>query len=152
VWGHSQGGGAALMASEVAPKYAPDAQVVGAIGGAPVVELDKLSSVFTVTDSFGFMFMVAAGFRAAYPDIDLSKVMTQEGLDMVSLAESTCTDVIMKARGTDIKTYLSVDSLNTTAVAPSREHARKHCNRCSDFSVPRRSRRTDSRLYVAAIF
>ena len=113
VWGHSQGGGAALMASEVAPKYAPDAQVVGAIGGAPVVELDKLSSVFTVTDSFGFMFMVAAGFRAAYPDIDLSKVMTQEGLDMVSLAESTCTDVIMKARGTDIKTYLSVDSLNT---------------------------------------
>ena len=32
VWGHSQGGGAALMASEVAPKYAPDAQVVGAIG------------------------------------------------------------------------------------------------------------------------
>ena len=113
VWGHSQGGGAALMASEVAPKYAPDAQVVGAIGGAPVVELDKLSSVFTVTDSFGFMFMVAAGFRAAYPDIDLSKVMTQKGLDMVALAESTCTDVIMKARGTDVKTYLSVDSLNT---------------------------------------
>jgi fermentation-respiration switch protein FrsA (DUF1100 family) len=112
VWGHSQGGGAALMASEVAPKYAPDAQVVGAIGGAPVVELDKLSSVFTVTDSFGFMFMVAAGFRAAYPDIDLSKVMTQKGLDMVALAESTCTDVIMKARGTDVKTYLSVDSLN----------------------------------------
>ena len=113
VWGHSQGGGAALMASEVAPKYAPDAQVVGAIGGAPVVELDKLSSVFTTTDSFGFMFMVAAGFRAAYPDIDLTKIMTQEGLDMVALAESTCTDVIMKARGTDVKTYLTVDSLNT---------------------------------------
>ena len=101
------------MASEVAPKYAPDAQVVGAIGGAPVVELDKLSSVFTTTDSFGFMFMVAAGFRAAYPDIDLTKIMTQEGLDMVALAESTCTDVIMKARGTDVKTYLTVDSLNT---------------------------------------
>lgn len=113
VWGHSQGGGAALMASEVAPKYAPDAQVVGAIGGAPVVELDKLSSVFTTTDSFGFMFMVAAGFRAAYPDINLSQVMTQKGLDMVALAESTCTDVIMKARGTDVKTYLTVDSLNT---------------------------------------
>lgn len=101
------------MASEVAPKYAPDAQVVGAIGGAPVVELDKLSSVFTTTDSFGFMFMVAAGFRAAYPDINLSQVMTQKGLDMVALAESTCTDVIMKARGTDVKTYLTVDSLNT---------------------------------------
>ncbi|NDG65632.1 MAG: hypothetical protein EBY23_01690 [Actinobacteria bacterium] len=38
VWGHSQGGGAALMAAEAAPKYAPDAQVVGAIGGAPVVD------------------------------------------------------------------------------------------------------------------
>ena len=113
VWGHSQGGGAALMASEVAPKYAPDAQVVGAIGGAPVVELDKLSGVFTTTDSFGFMFMVAAGFHAAYPDIDLSKVMTQKGLDMVALAESTCTEVITKARGTDVKTYLLSDTLNT---------------------------------------
>lgn len=113
VWGHSQGGGAALMAAEVAPKYAPDAQVVGAIGGAPVVELDKLSTVFTTTDSFGFMFMVAAGFHAAYPDIDLSKVMTQKGLDMVALAESTCTEVITKARGTDVKTYLLSDTLNT---------------------------------------
>ncbi|MEI8321865.1 MAG: alpha/beta fold hydrolase [Actinomycetes bacterium] len=112
VWGHSQGGGAALMAAEVAPKYAPDTQVIGAVGGAPVVELDKLSSVFSTTDSFGFMFMVAAGFRAAYPDLDLSKLMTQKGLDMVALAESTCTDVITTVRGTDVKTYLSAASLN----------------------------------------
>ncbi len=133
VWGHSQGGGAALMAAEAAPNYAPDAQVVGAIGGAPVVELDKLGSVFTVTDSFGFMFMVAAGFRAAYPTIDLSQVMTQKGLDMVALAESTCTDVITKARGTDVKTYLTVDSLNTE---PLLSHLKENTPGNSATNVP----------------
>lgn len=113
VWGHSQGGGAALMAAEIAGSYAPDTKVIGAIGGAPVVELDQLTNVFGATDSFGFMFMVAAGFKAAYNDIDLSKFMTKEGLDMVALAETTCTEVILKARGKDVATYLSTSSINT---------------------------------------
>ena len=113
VWGHSQGGGAALMAAEVAGSYAPDTKVIGAIGGAPVVELDQLTNVFGATDSFGFMFMVAAGFKAAYSDIDLSKFMTKAGLDMVALAETTCTDAITQARGEDVATYLSTDSINT---------------------------------------
>jgi len=112
LWGHSQGGGAALMAAEVAPTYAPDTKVIGAIGGAPVVELDKLARVFSATDSFGFMFMVAAGFKAAYSDIDLSKIFTPKGLDMVKLAETTCTDAITSARGTDVSTYLVNDSVN----------------------------------------
>ena len=39
--------------------------------------------------------------------------MTKAGLDMVALAETTCTDAIMKSRGKDAATFLSTESINT---------------------------------------
>jgi pimeloyl-ACP methyl ester carboxylesterase len=39
IWGHSQGGGAAAWAAELAPVYSPDLHVIGAMLGAPVGEL-----------------------------------------------------------------------------------------------------------------
>ncbi len=42
VWGHSQGGQAALFAASLAPSYAPDLQLVGAAAAAPVTDIGAL--------------------------------------------------------------------------------------------------------------
>jgi fermentation-respiration switch protein FrsA (DUF1100 family) len=52
---------------------------------------------------------------------------------MVALAESTCTDVITKARGTDVKTYLTVDSLNTE---PLLSHLKENTPGNSTTNIP----------------
>lgn len=42
VWGHSQGGHAALWSSELAPSYAPELKLVGVAAAAPAIELAML--------------------------------------------------------------------------------------------------------------
>jgi pimeloyl-ACP methyl ester carboxylesterase len=42
VWGHSQGGHAALFAAEMAASYAPELQLVGAAAAAPVTDIAAL--------------------------------------------------------------------------------------------------------------
>ncbi|TML41443.1 MAG: alpha/beta fold hydrolase [Actinobacteria bacterium] len=80
VWGHSQGGGAALFAAELAPTYGAGAGVVGAVAGAPAVELKLLAVGLRTSPFFGYVIMAAAGFHAAYPELDLSQVLTAKGL------------------------------------------------------------------------
>ena len=48
VWGHSQGGQAALFTAELAPGYAPGLHVVGVAAGAPVPDLIDLFKVNAV--------------------------------------------------------------------------------------------------------
>ena len=42
VWGHSQGGHAALYTGEVAARYAPDLKLVGVAAAAPATYLVEL--------------------------------------------------------------------------------------------------------------
>ena len=109
VWGHSQGGGAALITAEFAPTYAPDTNVVGAVAGAPAVELKLLAAVLRTSPYFGYVFMAGAGFQAAYPSIDLSQVLTPEGLAMVKTASETCGEIHDMVRGKDPTLYISKD-------------------------------------------
>ena len=47
IYGHSQGGHAALFAAEMAPTYAPDLHVVGVVAAAPATGLSTLVSVMS---------------------------------------------------------------------------------------------------------
>jgi pimeloyl-ACP methyl ester carboxylesterase len=109
IWGHSQGGGASLWAAELAPTYAPDANVVGAIAGAPAVELKLLGTVLRTSPFFGYLFMAAGGFRAAYPDIDLSTVFTPAGIEATVAAENACYETIAALRGKPSADYITAD-------------------------------------------
>ena len=42
VWGHSQGGHAALFTGELAPEYAPELKLVGIAVAAPATDLVEL--------------------------------------------------------------------------------------------------------------
>jgi pimeloyl-ACP methyl ester carboxylesterase len=108
VFGHSQGGGAALWAAELAPTYAPDDDVIGAVAGAPAAELPLIGGLGT-TPGFGFLFMAAAGFKAAFPDLDLSTVFTAKGVAAVDEAGKGCTEILGAVAGKKPTDYVSAD-------------------------------------------
>ena len=109
VWGHSQGGGAAFFAAELAPTYAPDTSVLGAVAGAPAAELRLLAVGLRHSPFFGYILMAAAGFHAAYPELDLSQVLTPKGLAAADEAARSCTEEVDKLRGANPDEYLKAD-------------------------------------------
>lgn len=110
VWGHSQGGGAALLAGELASAYAPDANLVGVAAGAPAAELKLLGTALRTSPFFGYVFMAAAGFHAAYPDLDLARIFTPAGIEAVQRAGEQCgSETVDAYRGADPDRYLKAD-------------------------------------------
>lgn len=70
VWGHSQGGHAALWAGALAPTYAPGLPVDGVAAVAPAADLPAL--VEDLGDATGgdlFASFVLAAYAATYPDV-----------------------------------------------------------------------------------
>ncbi|MGE3866091.1 MAG: lipase family protein, partial [Hyphomonadaceae bacterium] len=69
VWGHSQGGGAALWTGVLAPSYAPDVNVVGVAALAPASDLPALFDAGAGT-VFGKIVSayLAHAYEAAYPE------------------------------------------------------------------------------------
>lgn len=70
IWGHSQGGGAALWTGILAPSYAPDANVIGVAALAPASQLPGLvSNLDVVPGGKIFASYVIQGYSDAYPDV-----------------------------------------------------------------------------------
>lgn len=86
IWGHSQGGGAALWTGILAPTYAPDANVIGVAALAPATELPPIFDA--VKDSPVGKIMgayVISAYGATYPDVQFNdyvrpaaRVLTRE--------------------------------------------------------------------------
>lgn len=70
VWGHSQGGGAALWTGALAEEYAPDVPLTGVAAFAPAANLPALvDSLESITGGSVFASFAIAGFTSAYPDV-----------------------------------------------------------------------------------
>ncbi|MDL9936814.1 lipase family protein [Gordonia sp. ABSL1-1] len=77
VWGHSQGGHAALWTGILAPTYAPDVPLAGVAALAPAANLTGLvASLEQMTGGAIFAAYVLEAYRQEYPDIgfDLARV------------------------------------------------------------------------------
>jgi uncharacterized membrane protein HdeD (DUF308 family)/alpha-beta hydrolase superfamily lysophospholipase len=73
VWGHSQGGDAALWTGMLAPRYAPDANVIGVAALAPAAELPPLVEAIKDTPVGKIMgSYVLAAYSASYPDVRIN--------------------------------------------------------------------------------
>lgn len=71
VWGHSQGGHAALWTGILAPDYAPDASVVGVAAAAPASDLTALvGNLEDVPGGALFAAYVVEGYTATYDDVE----------------------------------------------------------------------------------
>lgn len=70
VWGHSQGGGAALWTGIEAPRYASDVPLSGVAALAPASDLTSLANGLE-TSKAGMLFasLMVAGYSDAYPDV-----------------------------------------------------------------------------------
>lgn len=99
--GYSQGGHGALWANEVAGSWAPQLDVVGTFAGAPATEMDVITKALSRTAVNGFLYMLYAGYQAAYPQADPSLVLTPEGLTRLDAVDQGCTSDVFKATAGD---------------------------------------------------
>ncbi len=109
VSGHSQGGGAALIAGELAPTYAPELDLLGVVAGAPVSELRELATSHT-DEFFGYVAMGVAGFHAGYPDLALDAVLTRDAIAELAEIDRLCVEEILaRYRGVSPELFFARD-------------------------------------------
>lgn len=92
IFGHSQGGGAALFAAEQAATYAPELKVVGTVAGAPAGDLDTMVPALWSADQIRnpFAASVIDGFKAGYPNLSLDAVANADGQAALAEAATEC--------------------------------------------------------------
>jgi alpha-beta hydrolase superfamily lysophospholipase len=95
IFGHSQGGHAALFAGELAASYAPELRVLGVATAAPGTDLVQgLSDIGAISDANGVVTMIIEGFHAAYPQFDPAAVLTPYALARASSVDQNPPDAL----------------------------------------------------------
>ena len=118
IWGHSQGGHAALFAGHLAAEWAPDLDLVGVVAGAPPSQLLLVDAALRNSPYKYYVAMAAAGLNAAYGDqqAPLDQVLTPQGLAWLQQVDSTCaTDLRLAARDVDLQSLLKADPATVPA-------------------------------------
>jgi pimeloyl-ACP methyl ester carboxylesterase len=91
VWGHSQGGHAALWTGQLAATYAPDAGVIGVAAMAPAADI--LGLVDWLPDVLGgsvFSSFVAAAYIEHYPDVSWEEHIIPSARTLVREMSGRC--------------------------------------------------------------
>jgi pimeloyl-ACP methyl ester carboxylesterase len=93
VWGHSQGGHAAMFAGHLAAAWAPELILKGVVAGAPPSQMLLINAALQTSPYKYYIGMAAAGLNAAYGDTlaPLDKVLTTEGLAWLDNVDEGCT-------------------------------------------------------------
>ena len=99
VMGHSEGGAVALFAASLAPAWAPDLHLVGAVSYAPGSDItDVLGQIMTSQQparTLPLGVMMVEGIASADPAIDLRRILSPQGLAMLPSLQSACIDELM---------------------------------------------------------
>jgi pimeloyl-ACP methyl ester carboxylesterase len=90
VWGHSQGGGAALWTGIVAREYAPDVDVLGVAAVAPAADLRSLAEGVKDTAAGRVVSAYLAQAWSDVYDLDLSTIVTPGYLPVVRRVADRC--------------------------------------------------------------
>lgn len=122
LWGHSQGGQAALFAGEMARSYAPDLNIVGVGAAAPATDLAALFQADANTmGGYNLSAMALYAWSQVY-GAPIEQIVTPTAIQTVDALAQTCLESIfdMPARYFDSqalsKDYLMVSDI--TAVEP----------------------------------
>ena len=99
VWGHSQGGHAAMFAGHIAKSYAPEIELVADVAGAPPSQLLLVNAALQTSPYKHYIAMVAAALNGAYGDqkADLTQVLTPEGIEFLKNMDTMCSTELGKA-------------------------------------------------------
>jgi hypothetical protein len=91
VWGHSQGGHAALWTGVVGPAYAPDVPIAGVAALAPAADLPQLFAAHAgdLADAL-FAPYVATAYAAFYPDITVDDAIQPHAREAAPRIAALC--------------------------------------------------------------
>ncbi len=95
VWGHSQGGHAALHAGQAWQEYAPELNLLGVVSGAPPSQFTLIYDVLTIGPYRGYLVMAFAAFADAYEDANLEDIFRPEALAELDILEEECLDEVL---------------------------------------------------------
>lgn len=87
--GYSQGGGAAASAVELAPTYAPDLKIKGAVVGAVPADLGAVAKNLDGTLWSAFSFFALRGLAQSY-GMDMSPYLNAQGMATMDQVEQDC--------------------------------------------------------------
>ena len=91
VWGHSQGGHAALFTAQLAASYAPELTLVGVAAGAPVPNLRDLFAVnIETTVGRVLIAMALSSWARVYDDASLDEIVTPLARPLVRRIARNC--------------------------------------------------------------
>lgn len=91
LYGYSQGGGAGAAAAELAPSYAPELNIKGAVVGAPPADLDAVAANLDGSAYGAFFNYSLSGLGAAY-GIDIDPYLSAHGKRVTGdLRDNQCT-------------------------------------------------------------
>lgn len=91
VWGHSQGGHAALATAEAAGDYAPNLEILGIAAMAPATNLPELAE--SVADTAAGKIIssyIAASWNQLYPDLGIDERLTTRSRMAVNQLSQNC--------------------------------------------------------------
>lgn len=112
VYGYSQGGGGALWAAELAGSYAPELDLRGTAAGGTPADMIAMGKALDGSLAFGFLAAAAAGFNAAYPELDLPKYLNAEGTKVFAENQDSCVqDVILKLAFKRISSFTTTNPM-----------------------------------------
>ncbi len=91
VWGHSQGGHAALFTGQLAASYAPELRLLGVAAGGPVPNLIDLFKVNIETDVGKILIAMALhSWARVYDDATLDQIVTPAARPVVGRVAANC--------------------------------------------------------------
>ena len=93
VWGHSQGGHAALWEGIIAPHYASNANVIGVIADSPPTDMGALLTIHRgdpIEASVGSF--VATAYSQFYPDVVFDQIIRATGREIAHKMAALCFD------------------------------------------------------------
>jgi dipeptidyl aminopeptidase/acylaminoacyl peptidase len=97
IFGHSQGGQAALFAGQIANSYAPDLFVVGVVAAAPVSNVSDFGPDVPGTNSdplSAYAVMALYAWSLSYGDLPLSSVLTPSAISTTPALNQICSDQV----------------------------------------------------------
>ncbi|MFJ9411424.1 alpha/beta fold hydrolase [Streptomyces sp. NPDC101393] len=91
LYGYSQGGGATASAAELAPVYAPELKIKGAVVGAPPADMNKVAGSMDGSAYGAFFNYALSGLATSY-GIDIDPYLTAHGKRVTNdLRDNLCT-------------------------------------------------------------
>ena len=112
VFGHSQGGQAALFAGELAPSYAPELNVLGVAAAAPAADVEHILPLAgSVRGSAGYVALATLGFDAAYPAANVQQILTPEARQQAQIGFTECSSAVLQAFSGDHAGLFASDPL-----------------------------------------